>query len=181
MERCLTSMDDYIRQPQLYHGVIPMPSDQIILLQMATGLQYIHSKELIHRDVKPGNILISAENPAVIKFADFGLAKYVLNRKDEVTWTMRQGTEGWMAPEVEIKSQNPSREEKVKAGQKSDIFALGCVFFFFLVPGIHPFGNNKTEIKKNIKSGNQHGINVDSKWWLWLNSSVLKKYPLNSF
>jgi serine/threonine protein kinase len=125
-----------------------MPSDQIILLQMATGLQYIHSKELIHRDVKPGNILLSCDNPTVIKWADFGVSKQMPEDRGEdgITWTTQQGTKGWKAPEVE------KDVEKPKAGEKSDIFSLGCVFFFFLTPAIHPFGNNSDQRRDNIKS-----------------------------
>jgi serine/threonine protein kinase len=138
-----------------------MPSDINVLLEMATGLQYIHSRNLIHRDVKPGNILISYGNPAVIKWTDFGVSKETRKKhagEDVVTWTARQGTKGWKAPEVE-------KNEVVKAGEKSDIFSLGCVFFFFLTPAIHPFGKDSKERRKNIisySSGNEP-ININGK------------------
>ena len=147
MEKCSTSLEDYCRQPQLFHGVIPMPSDKEVLLQMAKGLQYIHSQELIHRDVKPGNILISGDDPAVIKWTDFGVSKMVKN-KDGEPWTCRQGTQGWMAPEVLLLSDNKS----LIAGEKSDIFSLGCVFFFFLTPALHPFGTFQERDSNILKS-----------------------------
>jgi serine/threonine protein kinase len=153
MEKCLTSLDSYFRQPQLFHGVILMPSDKEVLLQIVEGLQYIHSQNLIHRDVKPENILISGDKPAVIKWTDFGLSKRVANR-DGTIWSSQKGTKGWMAPEVD------ANQEKVIAGEKSDIFCLGCVFFFFLTPTIHPFGNNSNERKNNIKSKIQPNLTI---------------------
>jgi serine/threonine protein kinase len=143
-----------------------MPSNKQVLLQMAEGLQYIHSQNLIHRDVKPGNILISGDNPAVMKWSDFGLSKYIINQKDEasskvaVDWP--KGTEGWMAPEM-INSGEKSKEgNKFKASKKCDVFSLGCVFFFFLFSGAHPFGNNSLERKLNIIKGTP--TNFKSKW-----------------
>ena len=158
MEKCLTSLDSFCRQPQLFHGVILMPPDKKVLIQIAEGLQYIHSRNLIHRDVKPENILIlsgdkPALEPAVIKWTDFGLSKRVANR-DGTIWSSKKGTEGWMAPEVDVKP------EKVIAGEKSDIFCLGCVFFFFLTPTIHPFGNNSNERKNNIRSKIQPNLTI---------------------
>ncbi len=160
MEKCLTSLDSFCRQPQLFHGVILMPSDKEVLLQIAEGLQYIHSRNLIHRDVKPENILISGDKPAVIKWTDFGLSKRVAN-KDGTIWSSKKGTKGWMAPEVDKKEMAPDvLPEKVRAGEKSDIFCLGCVFFFFLTPTIHPFGNNSNERKNNIRSKIQPNLTI---------------------
>jgi hypothetical protein len=49
-----------------------------------------------------------------------------------------------------------SQEKKIRGSQKCDIFALGCVFFFFVVPGIHPFGDeDEYSIKKNIEKQKQ--------------------------
>jgi serine/threonine protein kinase len=113
-----------------------MPSKQEVLLQMAQGLEYIHSQGLIHRDVKPANILISHDNPAIIKWADFGLSRAVVTGSKTFSWSKLQGTDRWLAPELISATQ----QQKIKGSQKCDIFALGCVFFFFLVPGVHPFG-----------------------------------------
>ncbi len=157
LEKCLTSLDNYCRKPN-FCRIIPMPTDREVLLQMAQGLEYIHSKGLIHRDVKPHNILISSDNPAVIKWADFGMTRAVITGSRTFSWSKLQGTDRWLAPEL-IEA---SREDKVKGSQKCDIFALGCCFFFFLVPGIHPFGDgDEYSTKKNIKEQKQ--INFDRK------------------
>ncbi len=132
-----------------------MPSYQEVLLQMARGLQYIHSKNLIHRDVKPENILISYDNPAVIKWADFGLSRSVTTGSKSFAWSDLKGTERWFAPEL----MDETDEIKVKGSTKCDIFALGCVFFFYLVPKIHPFGFSKFDTQANIKVGN--AVNID--------------------
>jgi serine/threonine protein kinase len=157
-----TSLDKYCRQPLLYHGVIPMPTDQQVLLQMAKGLHYIHSQivngsqPLIHRDVKPENILISCDNPSAIKWADFGLSRAVVTGSNSFTWSQLKGTERWLAPEL-IQS---DVQTKVKGSQSCDVFALGCVFFFFLTQGIHPFGDgDRSSVKKNIRKENQVNIN----------------------
>lgn len=127
-----------------------MPSDCQVLLQMAAGLEFIHEKGIIHRDVKPGNVLISYDNPAVIKWADFGMSRAVTIGSKTFSWSELKGTERWMAPELIVANE----EDKVRGSKKCDIFALGCVFFFFLVPGKHPFGEDITCVD-NVKKGNR--------------------------
>lgn len=170
MEKCLTSVYLYCRKPLLYIGVIPMPTEKQVLLQIAEGLHYIHSQvvnqsqALIHRDVKPENILISCDNPAVIKWADFGLSRAVVTGSSSFTWSQLKGTERWLAPELiqlELKA-------KVRGSQSCDVFALGCVFFFFLKQGIHPFGDgDRSSVKKNIREGKQ--VNLNRKYFLKFN------------
>nr|CAH0103924.1 unnamed protein product [Daphnia galeata] len=137
LEKCLTSVHDYCCIPQLYRGIIPMPSDQEVLLQMAQGLEYIHSQGLIHRDVKPHNILISGDNPAVIRWADFGMTRAVITGSKTFSWSKLQGTDRWLAPELIEASQ----EKKIRGR-------------------IHPFGDGDDySTKKNIKEQKQ--INFD--------------------
>ena len=49
-----------------------MPSDVLILYQNAVGLDFIHSRNLVHRDVKPYNIFISTTQPVHMKLSDYG-------------------------------------------------------------------------------------------------------------
>ena len=60
-----------------------MSPKQEILLQLAKGLEYIHNKKLIHRDIKPQNVLICIDpgnQQVVMKWGDFGLSKQVNER-----------------------------------------------------------------------------------------------------
>lgn len=81
--------------------------------QITTGLKYIHSKELIHRDLKPNNIFLVAINQ--IKIGDFGLVTSLQNNEKR---TVNKGTLRYMSPE-QISSQN--------YGKEVDIYALGLI------------------------------------------------------
>lgn len=95
-------------------------------LQMCAALDYLHSKGVVHRDVKPSNFLKSSDGR--LKLSDFGLASVVAERK--ITAEGRTaGTFLYMAP------------EQIRGGAivpQTDLYALGCVFFELLT-GKPPF------------------------------------------
>ncbi len=76
-----------------------LPPDVIVLYQIANGLHYIHSRNLVHRDVKPDNILISMTTPVQMKLSDFGLVKKI-SPQGTFTQSGLKGTLKWMAPEI---------------------------------------------------------------------------------
>ncbi len=133
-----------------------LPPDGIVLYQIANGLHYIHSRNLVHRDVKPDNILISLTTPVQMKLSDFGFVKKTSSRGTFTQQSGLKGTLNWMAPEI-LKLLNDSRDstsEELPHGTiQSDTFAAGCVFFYFLTRGKHPFGNS-FEILNNISKNN---------------------------
>ncbi|KAI9561154.1 hypothetical protein GHT06_012110 [Daphnia sinensis] len=148
------NLDDFCRG--IYSG--PMPDDKEAMLQMARGLQYIHSKQIIHCNLKPQNIRISKEEPTRLMIAVFGCCK----KTDEdgyVSLARVKETDEWIAPEIVERHQVRADEEDVDdedySGEElhsvfSDIWTLGCLFFYFLTKGEHPFGNNSNDINWNM-------------------------------
>lgn len=94
--------------------------------ELGHGLQYIHSIKILHRDIKPCNILIT--NTWILKIADVGIAKSLYDVQSEgagdegynVYMTSIRGFVPFMAPELFQKNYVPT--------EKSDVFALGLVF-----------------------------------------------------
>lgn len=107
----------------------PMPPARVVhvLNQIAGSLAEAHDRHLIHRDVKPANVLlcIRGGRPDVAKVVDFGLVK-VLDKDDpQATRSdIVAGTPLFLAPE------SITHPEKVDA--RSDLYSLGCVAFFLL-------------------------------------------------
>ncbi|TJZ43584.1 serine/threonine protein kinase [Streptomyces piniterrae] len=126
----------YIPAPSLHDvvqrfGVLPEPALRGLGAGLAEALLAIHSAGLVHRDLKPGNVLAAADGPRVI---DFGISRAVdatqLTRTDAV-----MGTPGFMAPEQIVSSRD--------AGPAADVFSLGCVLVF-AATARGPFGSGST-------------------------------------
>src|SRR5262249_34101049 len=120
-------------------NILPLREIVRIALQAAQGLAAAHAQGLIHRDIKPGNILLEPPNDRV-KLTDFGLARVAddvkLTRTGFVT-----GTPLYMAPE---------QAHGEDADPRSDLFSLGTILYEMCV-GRPPFtGNTALAILKQI-------------------------------
>ncbi|KAK4004994.1 Uncharacterized protein APZ42_016109 [Daphnia magna] len=157
LELCAASLDQCCladRDSRKYKGFLP--PDHEVLLQLANGLEYIHSRKLLHRDIKPENVLISLTEPALVKWSDFGLCK-PLSKKEAMAINGIKATHYWTAPEIlDLENQHPSSSDpdglRGRGTVSSDIYALGLVFFSFLTNGLHLFGS-KNLIIPNIMRG----------------------------
>lgn len=109
---------------------------------VVTGLKYIHDQHIAHRDLKPENLLYS--NPsedAVIKIADFGLAKLL---SDNSLMHTACGTPGYVAPEI---------LEGRSYGIEVDMWSMGVIAYILLC-GFPPFyDENNAALFRQIKSG----------------------------
>ena len=108
-------------------GEIPLPDRVRILAQVAEGLAYAHSRGVVHRDVKPANIMVTTSGQ--VKLLDFGLAR-VATRETITRRGVILGTPDYMSPEQAM--------GKTPADPRSDIFSAGAVFYELLT-GQKPF------------------------------------------
>ncbi|GLT34244.1 hypothetical protein SLA2020_087690 [Shorea laevis] len=126
---------DYIRK----HGKVSMPVARHFMRQLAAGLQVLQEKHLIHRDLKPQNLLLSTkEETPVLKIGDFGFVRSLTpeNLADTVC-----GSPLYMAPEI---------MENQKYDAKADLWSVGAILFQ-LVTGKPPFGgNSQVQLFQNI-------------------------------
>jgi eukaryotic-like serine/threonine-protein kinase len=97
-----------------------------IAIQMAKGLDAAHARNVIHRDVKPGNVLITPDG--LVKIVDFGLARVITSASMTQTGGT-SGTVGYMSPEQSLNKANDLR---------TDIWAVGVVLAEMLT-GLNPF------------------------------------------
>lgn len=109
-------------------------------LQAARALEYAHELSILHRDIKPGNLLLDEQGTVVV--ADFGLAKHI--EQADVSGTGEiLGTLGYMAPE----------QLAGEADQRSDVYSLGLTLYEFLtLRSAFPSSNNSELIRQKTQT-----------------------------
>ncbi len=138
-----------------------LPIDDVIPIfqQVCEGLDYAHKRRVIHRDIKPGNIMISRDR--VVKIMDFGLAKIVHDSMGETTEV--KGTPLYMAPEQILGKE---------VDHQSDIYSLGCTMFR-MVTGKPPFSGGDV-FYKHLHTTPPDPASLNSKSPPYLNKIILK-------
>ena len=117
------------------HGALPLHDVSAILRDVARALEYAHSQGVVHRDIKPDNVLMAGSSATV---TDFGIAKAISASRTEVpggTLTSvgtSLGTPSYIAPE--------QASGDVNTDQRADIYAFGCMAYELLT-GRTPFGD----------------------------------------
>jgi serine/threonine-protein kinase/endoribonuclease IRE1 len=210
LELCPASLADIIETPDrdAWRDIVVNFDPKRALRQVTNGLRHLHGLKLVHRDIKPQNILVSVKNGGSggggsgggggrearganyrMLISDFGLCKKL--DVDQTSFlptangAMAAGTVGWRAPEIlngEVKlnefaddsqssrgststvqgnhstsstSSNSSSKGRTRLTKNVDIFALGCLYYYTLTSGGHPFGDRyerEVNIMKNAKN-----------------------------
>lgn len=129
-----------------FEKVIPWKISYQIAIDVARALLYLHEKNLIHSDIKSGNILLSDEkldDSTYAKLGDLGSTKEKLIDLGTIWGPSREFTPKWRAPELE--------DENAKTTKKSDIYSFGVVLFEL---AINSQPRSKVATAENIKATN---------------------------
>lgn len=118
-------LHDWIRA----NGAMPIPEAIRVIHDVAEGLRYAATQGVIHRDIKPANLLMTPEGR--IKITDLGLALQSVDEDERVT---REGT---TVGTVDYMSPEQARDSRA-TNVRSDIYSLGCTFYFLLT-GAPPY------------------------------------------
>lgn len=128
-------------------GPLPVQQAASIIMQAAQGLDYAHKRGLIHRDVKPGNILVTPDG--VAKVSDLGLAGFIHEADQDPRAGKIVGTADYLAPE--------QITTPLEFTPRSDIYSLGCTLYY-AVTGKVPFpgGTPSTKIRRHCEETPWH-------------------------
>lgn len=130
-------------------GPLTMQQAASVIMQTARALEYAHQRGLIHRDVKPGNILVTPEG--VAKLSDLGLAGCIQASDGEEDPRLGKivGTADYLAPE---QIRNPQEVLKV-----SDVYSLGCTLYYAITGKVpFPGGTPASKARRHLEETPWH-------------------------
>merc|ERR1719410_2704832 len=134
LELCVATLQDYV-EGRYTDIKLDMT---VVFRQACQGLAHLHSLDIAHRDIKPQNVLISMPGKKGDVRAMISNFKLLTKTKvGRMSFSRRSGvagTEGWIAPEMLLGNRSTTC--------LVDIFSMGCVYFYLLTKGKHPFGEN---------------------------------------
>jgi len=139
------SLGDLIRN----FGPLSEKLIKIYIRQILKGLQYLHSKGIVHRDIKAANVLL--DTCGTVKLSDFGCSGQISlssSHSENELLNSIKGSIPWMAPEVICQS---------KYGCKADIWSLGCLIIE-LKTGKSPWGKLDNFIQALFKIGRSQAL-----------------------
>ncbi|MCA9605460.1 MAG: AgmX/PglI C-terminal domain-containing protein [Myxococcales bacterium] len=114
-------------------GSLPLAEARDLLAQIAHGLGAAHRQHLVHRDLKPDNVMVADTHREgagrTIKLLDFGIAKLVQERRTGVAATSAVGSPLWMAPE--------QAQPGAKLRPSTDVWALGLIAYYLLTGKVY--------------------------------------------
>lgn len=120
-----------------------------VAIGVLRGLQAIHENQLVHRDIKPGNIILATEqgDAVVPRLLDFGLVKHIDQGRNLTLTGTSMGTPAYMAPE--------QLRDASRVDHRADLYSLGCVLFEMLA-GVRPFVRDDWwEAYRHVEEGSQ--------------------------
>ncbi|KAK4760812.1 hypothetical protein SAY87_005705 [Trapa incisa] len=111
----------------------PSPLLLKLMRDVVSGLVHLHELGIIHRDLKPQNVLINKERSFRAKLSDMGISRRLHADMSSLDYHATGcGSSGWQAPEQLLHGRQT---------RAVDVFSLGCVLFFCITGGKHPFGD----------------------------------------
>ena len=125
------NLDDRLKQ---HAGRLTPQQATVFIKQAAAALDYAHARGIVHRDIKPQNMLLRAEDDRLL-LADFGIAKLLRENTTGTTRSTLMGTLSYMAPE----------QFQGRVLPATDIYALGCMAFQLLT-GALPFTGTTEQV-----------------------------------
>ena len=100
-----------------------------VMTQISRGIEYLHENNIIHRDIKPGNVLFVHDFPVTIRLTDFDLSKFLDSDVETSVMSTNVGTNAFKAPEFFRLTKNSSQ---ISYHRSVDIYALGLTFLAML-------------------------------------------------
>ena len=180
-------LSDYLKKYKLkYQRAFPEEIVQYLMRQIIKALIYIHDKNIIHRDLKLENIMVSFDSErdkkelnmmkATIKIIDFGCAIILPSRYSKTKTFI--GSEPYMDPNIIEKYYNQAIADKNRGyGVEVDIWSLGCVCYELYV-GKYPFpAETRGELINKINIGQYPLPNYTSKELISFLDKMLKYDP----
>ncbi|KAK4409528.1 Serine/threonine-protein kinase/endoribonuclease IRE1a [Sesamum angolense] len=141
----LDSMKGSMQEFELWNSD-SYPSHMLLKLMrdVISGIAHLHELGIVHRDLKPQNVLVIRERSLCAKLSDMGISKRLVGDMSSLSnHATGSGSSGWQAPEQLLHGRQT---------RAVDLFSLGCVLFFCITGGRHPFGNRLERDINIVKS-----------------------------